>query len=255
MTGWLDVERFSAKRFFQIGGLIASAMDEALNIGDDQAKLEAFKSNWHEQALLLAGSCRQIGLTNSARSADYIREQTEPSQTVHSAHLHSLFAALYRQIEWEMEETLFFHIRSNGTKYFHDDQQLFGKEVADKFPRLTEDISEAGKCLALSRYTAAVFHLMRVMEITVQMFGKKLGVPLTGEKNWQVILDQINVAIRNMPCKTTTQKRSKRNMQPPRHTCSTSSSPGEIQLCIQRRPTLRTRPRTCSSMLKPGQGR
>src|SRR5271169_6002061 len=35
-----------------------------------------------------------------------------------------------------------------------------------------------GKCLALGRPTAAVFHLMPVMEIGVQRFGADLGVTL-----------------------------------------------------------------------------
>jgi hypothetical protein len=73
---------------------------------------------------------------------------------------------------------------------------LFGEEVELKFPQMSEDIAEAGKCLAFVRPTASVFHLMRVMEIAVQKFGDKLGVKLVNDLNWQVILDQINKAIR-----------------------------------------------------------
>jgi hypothetical protein len=63
---------------------------------------------------------------------------------------------------------------------------------------MSEDIDEAGKCLALNRCTAAVFHLMRVVEIGVQKFGDKLGIALTSEKNWQCILDEINKSIKGM---------------------------------------------------------
>jgi len=66
---------------------------------------------------------------------------------------------------------------------------------------MTEDISEAGKCLSLNRPTASVFHLMRVMELAVQRFGNELSVTLVTEKNWQVILDQINAAIRKLDAK------------------------------------------------------
>jgi hypothetical protein len=59
---------------------------------------------------------------------------------------------------------------------------LFGTEVEDKLPNVIEDIAEAGKCLGLRRPTAAVFHLMRIMEVGVQKFGDKLGVMLTEEK-------------------------------------------------------------------------
>ena len=66
---------------------------------------------------------------------------------------------------------------------------------------MTEDISEAAKCLSLDRPTACVFHLMRVMELAVQRFGDVLSVKLVTEKNWQVLLDQINAAIRKLDAK------------------------------------------------------
>jgi hypothetical protein len=79
---------------------------------------------------------------------------------------------------------------------YEQKEPLFGDEVEKKFPTMSEDISEAGKCLALNRATASVFHLMRVMEVGVQRFGSVLGVQMAGEKNWQNILDEINKAIR-----------------------------------------------------------
>ena len=63
---------------------------------------------------------------------------------------------------------------------------------------MSEDLSEAGKCLSLGRSTAAVFHLMRVMEIAVQLFGSAIGVQLASEKNWQNILDDINKKIKSL---------------------------------------------------------
>ena len=83
-------------------------------------------------------------------------------------------------------------------KELFESAALFGPDVESKFPQMSEDISEAGKCLALARPTACVFHLMRIMEIAVQRLGDKVGVQLVNELNWQVILDQINKAIRSM---------------------------------------------------------
>jgi hypothetical protein len=37
------------------------------------------------------------------------------------------------------------------------------------------DIEEAGKCLACNRSTAAVFHLMRVMEVALRVLAKTLN--------------------------------------------------------------------------------
>ncbi len=83
---------------------------------------------------------------------------------------------------------------------------LFGPDVEAKFANMSEDIAEAGKCLALQRPTAAVFHLMRVMELALRKLGDVLGVPLVEDKNWQAVLDGVNKAIKALDHK---QKRTK----------------------------------------------
>jgi hypothetical protein len=70
--------------------------------------------------------------------------------------------------------------------------------VLEKFPNLTEDIAESSYCRAFQRTTAAVFHLMRIMEVGTQEFGKKLGVIFPTEKVWQVILQESDKSIRGM---------------------------------------------------------
>ena len=89
---------------------------------------------------------------------------------------------------------MFYHVRHST---YYDPAGIFGKDVYNKFPNMVEDISEAGKCIAFDRPTAAVFHLMRVMEIGVQAFGTKLGVTLANEMNWQKILDLVNKEIKS----------------------------------------------------------
>jgi hypothetical protein len=96
----------------------------------------------------------------------------------------------------ELEERLFLSVPLSQSPLYLQSEPLFGKKVTKQFPQLLEDISEAGKCLALDRPTACVFHLMRITELTVQRFGSELGVSLVTEKNWQVILDQINAAVK-----------------------------------------------------------
>lgn len=83
---------------------------------------------------------------------------------------------------------MFLHIMSGSIRYYNE-KQLFGPEVAGKFPQIVlDDIEEAGKCFALNRYTACAFHLMRVMESGVQKLGDKLNVSLTNDKCWDTIL-------------------------------------------------------------------
>jgi hypothetical protein len=48
------------------------------------------------------------------------------------------------------------------------------------------------------RYTASVFHLMRVVEVGVQEFGTTLGVQFTDTKNWHNILEESDKAIKGL---------------------------------------------------------
>jgi hypothetical protein len=109
-----------------------------------------------------------------------------------------MFEELHVRICDELEGRFFLFLPSENISYYEQRKPLFGVEVERKFSMMSEDISEAGKCLSLNRATAAIFHLMRVMEIAVQRFGDKLDIVLTTDKNWQNILDEINNAIRSL---------------------------------------------------------
>jgi hypothetical protein len=61
-------------------------------------------------------------------------------------------------------------------------EPAFGEEVFTAFSFAREDIEEAEKCLAFERGTAAVFHLMRALESSVQVIANKLGVAVRDDK-------------------------------------------------------------------------
>jgi hypothetical protein len=69
--------------------------------------------------------------------------------------------------------------------------QLFGPGVFERFPAAIYDIEEAGKCLACYRGTAAVFHLMRVMEAGLEAVALALGIPYA--PSWESYLKQIRL--------------------------------------------------------------
>jgi hypothetical protein len=51
------------------------------------------------------------------------------------------------------------------TSHFYDKAlDYFGLNIEKAFPLAVEDLDEAGKSLALSRYTACCFHLGRALE-------------------------------------------------------------------------------------------
>lgn len=112
-----------------------------------------------------------------------------------------LEAVQYR-LKDELSLQFLLSLTSKEAEWFSSTTPRFGAGVEDKFPATIEDIDESAKCLGLGRYTASVFHLMRVMERGVQKFGDKLNVSLINamgkEKNWQNLLDEANKTIKTL---------------------------------------------------------
>ena len=103
----------------------------------------------------------------------------------------------------EMSVRLFLMLPARKASFFEQPNPLFGNDVADTFSAATsEDISEAGMCFALGRYTAVVFHLMRAMEAAVAALATKMQVT-TIDKNgvqlsWGPIVSNMSGAVNAM---------------------------------------------------------
>jgi hypothetical protein len=100
------------------------------------------------------------------------------------------FSILRKRIDDELKNRKFLAI-SPGKSAFYRTLDLFGDKVTKAFPSARKDIEEAGTCYACGRSTAAVFHLMRVMEVGLRALGASLNNPdLDPRKNpsWERIL-------------------------------------------------------------------
>lgn len=83
-------------------------------------------------------------------------------------------------------------------RYYAPEKSLFGKDFEDKFVSSAFELDEAAKCLALSRPTACVFHLMRLMEIAVRAVARCLAIPdpiQPAERSWGAVLKKIRDGI------------------------------------------------------------
>lgn len=101
-----------------------------------------------------------------------------------------------------------FVVEGKAEKYFDPEEPLFGREFAYRFQRDgVYELDEAAKCLALGRPTAAVFHLMRLMEIGIGSVARCLQIPdpvKPVERNWGKILERVNSGIaQNGPSRRT----------------------------------------------------
>jgi hypothetical protein len=65
------------------------------------------------------------------------------------------------------------------------------------FPAMEHDLIEAGNTFALDRFTACVFHLMRVMEVGLKVVAKALGVAYISD--WGQCLRDIEKQCQQLP--------------------------------------------------------
>lgn len=84
----------------------------------------------------------------------------------------------------------------NAYKLTEAEESLFADPTKDwqnvlpQFASTLVDVEEAGRCFALGRFTASVFHSMRILEIGLAALGKEFGVA-TDKTNWGTIIQNI----------------------------------------------------------------
>ena len=175
----------------------------------------AFKS----QAMLIHKTCTELGLPISGSSAKRLTQVLDrvvvppagnPGTTVivsiqvpEHMLIHGFAAEISNRLRDELEGRLLLVISPQHAPLFEQPNPLFGAEVEAAFPEASEDISEAGKCLALGRGTAAVFHLGRAMETAARIVAAKLEATVTDEHGrglgWGVIAENMKPKIDALP--------------------------------------------------------
>lgn len=133
---------------------------------------------------------REVDLRFSVKLAQRMRDDIDRGVQAFTAWEYGVFLLeLERRIDDELEETVFMRVTADTAKYF-DARPLFGTQVETQFHSVVLEIEEAGRCLALGRHTACVFHLSRVLGPALEALGRALGVNVAVPA-WQGILDRI----------------------------------------------------------------
>jgi hypothetical protein len=115
-------------------------------------------------------------------------------------------------IDCELDEKTLAYIPSARAAFF-EQEALFGDLVRKAFPSAEQHIKDAGNCLASELHTAAVFHLMCVVEIGLRGVAKQLKVK-TVKKNTPLELGTWEDVIRELESKVNGRfPRSKKGQQ------------------------------------------
>jgi len=147
----------------------------------------------------LANDCKTLALNMSAEMVARMRSTLE--RDAHRDNVQWLLDQLKMVrdlVSTEMKGRVYAYIPAEKAKYFTSGKpQLYGEDVDRAFPDARSDIHEAGCCMALTRPTAAVVHLMRVLERALAALGKVFSIPLA-HTNWGSVIEQIESKIRDM---------------------------------------------------------
>jgi hypothetical protein len=150
---------------------------------------------FQRRLLLLGIHLGDCGLPVSAASMCHVAETIELGQSLKDISVE--IDAFNKIFELEIRNKAFFAMPSGLLAYNKTAEELFGPDVIAMFSGsgsdATADIEEAGKCLAFGRSTAAVFHLMRVMEVGLKALSKNLGIPYA--PSWESYLKQMQERI------------------------------------------------------------
>ena len=86
---------------------------------------------------------------------------------------------------------------SPGEREYYQVSDLFGPAFKEAFPAANAEVTEAGTCFALGRYTASVFHLVRATEIGIGVVEAALGIggTDTAPRAWGEVLRDLDDAI------------------------------------------------------------
>jgi len=185
IVSWSDMEQFSARAYYLMGKLMEKVRTDywfARRPGD-----QAFSGSAQNELLRpevaprlvefmgeIAAHCAAIGLEMAQQQAAFILNSVGTMTNRQAA---EQIDCLDRLIRWGMENHLFFAITPGEAALYKQDEPLFGQEVQDSFPSAAFDIAEAGKCVALSRGTACVMHLGRVVEVGLRVLADTLALP------------------------------------------------------------------------------
>ena len=169
------------------------------NFDPDEALTVSTKNNIAARYKKFAESAEAMNAPISARLATVaVRKLRGRKDPFSVSDLGVLSAEIHTIMYFELDGVKLYCLPSGASALYSPSEPLFGTEVEARINKAADDISECGKCLAVGRYTAAVFHLMRAMEAAVQKISGRLNIRKI-ERAWGPLLSDIHKKIEAMP--------------------------------------------------------
>jgi hypothetical protein len=181
------MEHFEADMFVQLLGVVEVISVTSSDSSDDALLAASSIANTSSVITRLLARLYPLNMTASIVTARRIMILLS-SENPRKRSLHKQLEELIGRVRDELSGIVFLYLSSQEALYY--DRPIDGWEIVIKrYRKIQRDIEEASKCLALNRATAAVLHLMRVVEVGLTTAAKVIGIPYA--PSWESYLRQM----------------------------------------------------------------
>lgn len=182
---------YDSARYLERMQMAAFYMDQGVL---DQPVSPKMREDMLRELGKLVVGCDILGARLTAMAAKRLCEQLE-AKSITIGQNADLLKNVAERFKDEISKKSLLVMSEDDAPYFSNPVSLFGESVASLFPSAMPDLEEAGKCLAVDRPTAAVFHLMRALEVPLQIFAREL-LPNDVKPNWDPIIKKIDLELK-----------------------------------------------------------
>jgi len=120
------------------------------------------------------GSLVLLAMSASHASVGKLLEMVR-QQEAKMSQLIGLCDQLNERLVDECRDRIFFALTPREAEFYNSPRAGWEKAI-DRFPDTVDDVEEAFKCFALSRYLAAVFHSVQIVEVGLIELGRLIKV-------------------------------------------------------------------------------
>ena len=202
----LDMLEYKAKAFivavraFSRMELIAG--DAANKHGDAKANAKTVKSKKARDQLIkqlrwYRVQCVQLGARMAALAAEETADAVEKGRASWKD-IEAGLKHMNKDFGRELGLGKLFVMHPEDADYYENALAKFGEAVVTAFPSTAPEIDEAGKCLAMGRVAATIYHLMRVCEIALRSLAGPLAIG-NAQPSWSTIIRKLDKEIKKEP--------------------------------------------------------
>ena len=112
----------------------------------------------------------EMGLTTTAGVAGDKALELGQQTSIEITKCVHIINQIMKVFQSELATKPLFIMKSDRGSYYETKDTILGRAVIKKYSSILVDAEEAGNCFALARYTACVFHLMRILELILRKF-------------------------------------------------------------------------------------